>query len=187
VSKRSVIVNRELDMEQVALALARNQVGPKLPVLEVLATENVPEQLVETYLNDPTFKTKVNRMAQELIESGFGFSAKSRVLAEDLLKTTYAMARDEDIPAATRLKAIENLVSWGDLEPKKSEPGAAGKGGFTINIVVPTQIRQDAVAEAVQDTIATSQLAARAPVTIDMPADYVPDEDAGYEEDTPDE
>ena len=176
-SKRSVIVNRELDMEQVALALARNQVGPKLPVLEVMQAEGVPEQLMETYLNDATFKTKVNRMAQELTENGFGFSAKSRILAEDLLKTTYAMAKDEDIPAATRMKAIENLVSWGDLEPKKTEGGAASKGGFTINIVVPPQVRQDAVAEAVQDTIATSQLAARAPVTIDMPTDYEDDDE----------
>lgn len=168
---RSAIVYQELDQQQLALTLARNQVGAKLPVKEVLEAEGVSLDMMEKLMADRLFTADVKRMAKELTENGFGFAAKSRVLAEDLLKTTYAIATDVDVAANTRLKAVENLVKWGDLEPKTSSQATTSGPGFTIQIVVPNHLQEAAIAEGVRDTLAN-----RTPVVIDVEPETVESE-----------
>lgn len=175
-TKRTAVIVQDFDKAELALIIARNQVGEKLPVLEVLEQHDIDSSTAEQYLSDPLFVADVKRLAKQLTESGQGFEAKCRILAEDVLKTAYHIIQDADTPATTRMKGIENLVEWGGLKPK---PSAAinpnGGNGFTIQIVIPQAVQAAAIAEGVQDTI-------RTPVTIDQtnePAEA--EEDEAYE------
>lgn len=155
--RASAVVHAEIDKEQLALAIARNQVGEKLPVQEILQQQGVTEAVADKYLSDPTFVAYVKRMAKELTEAGFGFEMKSRILAEEALKTVYKIVNDPDAPDAVRMKGIENLVEWGGLKPKNTAATGANAGpGFTIQIVVPQAVREAAIAEGVQDAIKIS-------------------------------
>lgn len=151
-ARASAVVGEEIDKEQFALAIARNQVGEKLPIADVMKSQGISEHLAEQYFNDPTFVKHVKRLAQELTENGFGFEAKARVLAEDALKTVYGIVTDKDAPTAVRMKGVENLVEWGGLKPKAAggnNPNA--QAGFTIQIVIPQAVQNAAIAEGVRD------------------------------------
>jgi ribosomal protein RSM22 (predicted rRNA methylase) len=106
------------------------------PTSEIIASEGLTQTEYDQIAANPQFQRYVDTYKAELKENGFSFSAKSRVLAEDLLPSAYHMARDPDVPAAVRAKILENLVDWGDLKPKNSANVGAGPG-FSITINIP--------------------------------------------------
>ncbi len=123
-------------LRDLAMATARNNVGAQRPIAEVAAGEGITLQEYNEIARNPVFLRYVDVYTTELSENGFSFAAKSRILAEDLLPTAYHMAKDLEVPAATRLKAIENLVEWGGLKPKNTSVDT-GTGGFSITINIP--------------------------------------------------
>lgn len=129
-------ISADVFLRDLALAIARNQVGANAPEHEVLAAEGISQQEYDAIKTNPTFLGYVTAFVKELNESGFSFAAKCRILAEDLLKDSYLMAKDDDVPAAVRAKIVENLVKWGDLEPRKNVDAVAGPG-FSITINIP--------------------------------------------------
>ena len=132
--KNAVLADNTL--RDLAMAVARNNVGAMRPLQEVAASEGITLQEYSEIAKNPMFLRYVDIYSVEMQESGFSFSAKSRILAEDLLPTAYHMAKDADVPAAVRMKAIENLVEWGDLKPKASANPQSGPG-FSITINIP--------------------------------------------------
>lgn len=130
-------INADQLLRSLALSVARNNVGAQLPLYSVLASEGLVQAEYDEIAKNPQFQTYVTQYEAELKEAGFSFAAKSRVLAEDLLPTAYHMARDPDVPAATRAKMIENLVEWGDLKPKNTNLQAQGPG-FSITFNIPS-------------------------------------------------
>jgi hypothetical protein len=132
--KNAVLADNTL--RDLAMAVARNNVGAMRPLQEVAASEGITLQEYSEIAKNPMFLRYVDIYSTELQENGFSFSAKSRILAEDLLPVAYHMARDVDVPAAVRMKAIENLVEWGDLKPKAAASTQAG-AGFSITINIP--------------------------------------------------
>lgn len=129
-------ISADVFLRDLALAIARNQVGAAAPTHEVLAAEGVTQQEYDAIKSNPTFTGYVTAFVKELTESGFSFAAKCRILAEDLLADSYSMAKDPDVPAAVRAKVVENLVKWGDLEPRKNVEAVSGPG-FSITINIP--------------------------------------------------
>jgi len=124
-------------LRDLAMAVARNNVGAQRPVHEVAAGEGITMQEYTAIAQNPMFVRYVDIYTTELTENGFSFTAKSRILAEDLLPTAYHMAKDPDVPAPVRMKAIENLVEWGDLKPKNSAAAGQTAPGFSITINIP--------------------------------------------------
>jgi hypothetical protein len=120
------------------MSLARNHVGNKLPLKEVLDADMIPVDFAELALKDPIFVEKTRTYVKQLTENGFGFKEKSRVLAEDGLKIAHKILHDSVAPANVRLKALENLVEWADLSPKEVVvPVNNDKTpAFSINIVL---------------------------------------------------
>jgi hypothetical protein len=129
-------ISADVFLRDLALAIARNQVGAAAPTHEVLAAEGVTQQEYDAIKTNPTFSGYVTAYVKELTDSGFSFAAKCRVLAEELLADSYHMAKDPDVPAAVRAKVVENLVKWGDLEPRKNVEAVSGPG-FSITINIP--------------------------------------------------
>jgi hypothetical protein len=130
-------INADQVLRELALAIARNNVGAMRPIAEILAGEGLTQSEYDAISANPQFKRYVDSYTKEMQESGFSFAAKSRILAEDLLPTAYHMVRDPDTPAAVRAKIIENFVEWGDLKPKNSAISTAGPG-FSITINIPS-------------------------------------------------
>lgn len=129
-------INADHVLRSLALSVARNLVGAMRPTSEIIASEGLTQTEYDQIAANPQFQRYVDTYKAELKENGFSFSAKSRVLAEDLLPSAYHMARDPDVPAAVRAKILENLVDWGDLKPKNSANVGAGPG-FSITINIP--------------------------------------------------
>ena len=90
----------------------------------------------EYYLTDKVFAGYVKAYSTELQENGFSFSAKCRVLAEDALKSMYQIAKDDEAPAAARVKSVENLVEWAGLGKKAQNDLQTGGGGPKYQLVI---------------------------------------------------
>lgn len=130
-------------LRELALAIARNQVGAMRPTHEVIAGEGISQTEYDEIAKNPQFQRYVDSYANDLRANGFSFSAKAKVLAEDLLPTLYHMARDPDVPAAVRSKIAENFVEWADLKPKTGQIGPVG-AGFSITINLPSTAEKPA-------------------------------------------
>lgn len=130
-------------LRELALAIARNQMGANRPIHEVIAGECVTQAEYNLISANPQFQRYVDSYCNDLRETGFSFAAKAKILAEDLLVTSYHMARDPDVPAAVRAKIHENFVEWADLKPKKDQNVLAGTG-FSITINLPSTAEKPA-------------------------------------------
>ena len=131
----SAIIGDQL-LRELALAIARNQVGAMRPTHEVIAGEGITQTEYDLISQNPQFQRYVDSYCAELRDNGFSFEAKARVLAEGSLPMLYHMAHDSDTPAAVRRQIVADLVEWGKLKPKNDVSTAAGPG-FSITINIP--------------------------------------------------
>lgn len=123
-------------LRDLALAIARNQVGAMRPTHEVIAGEGITQTEYDQISTNPQFQRYVDSYCAELRDNGFSFEAKARVLAEGSLPMLYHMAHDPDTPAAVRRQVIADLVEWGKLKPKNDQNVVSGPG-FSITINLP--------------------------------------------------
>tara|TARA_R110000868_G_scaffold100451_7_gene276259 strand:- start:1339 stop:1938 length:600 start_codon:yes stop_codon:yes gene_type:complete len=121
------------NLRELALSEARNTLGPNEPLSVFLSHECLTLPEYEAIARNPQYQRYLKDFKADLTENGFSFSAKARVLAEDLLADIYRMAKDTDTPAAMRVKTLENLVDWGRLAPKVTADVASGPG-YSITI-----------------------------------------------------
>ena len=143
----------ELDM--LAFEVARNQVGMRLPVEDLLKQLDVPADTFLQYTKNPTFVSRVKAFKKEMEDNGVSFELKAKIQAEEMLKQVWDMVHDDDIPPAVRMRGIENTVRWGKLEPAKDQQSQVGTGfSITFNIPTlptpPTQMVQGVTIEATE-------------------------------------
>lgn len=121
------VTTASLDANTIAYALARNEVGERLPIRDVLTANNIDlaSPGLKTLLSSDGFKNRYASFVRELKESGESFKLKARVQAEELLATQWKIIHDPDAPHSVRMEGIKNVVEWADLKPKK----AASEGG----------------------------------------------------------
>jgi len=172
-------VQADQTLRELAMSVARNEVGANLPIDKVLLTEGLTRSEFDDIALNPQYTRYVQGYVKELSENGYSFVSKARLLAEDLLKTAYNIAKDEDAPAAARVKMIENLVDWGGAVPKAAVVLGAGQG-FSITINIPGSTPQQAALEDVTDvtdkaTLTIPSAPAKAPTTLifDEPDSYM--------------
>lgn len=128
-------IRADQNLRELALAEARNRVGPNEPIAVFIAQEALTQAEYDGIAANPQYQLYLKQFMDELKENGFSFQSKARVLAEDLLADIYRMAKDKDTPAVSRLKTLENLVEWGKLAPKVNPNETAGAGfSVTINL-----------------------------------------------------
>lgn len=161
-------------LRQLALSVARNQVGAMLPIHTVIASEGLTQTEYDEIAKNPQFRRYVDAYTKELKDNGFSIQAKSRLLAEDLLPTMYHLAKDPDAPAAARVKIFENFIELADAKPKTSLNALPGSG-FSITINIPQvgqQAPQTLVLEAETLENAQKSLQERPQITLAEPDDY---------------
>lgn len=131
-------IDADQTLRELALAVARNAVGPNNPLSTVLAGEAITQTEYDRIAVNPTFQKYVAGYTKDLTENGFSFAAKAQVLAESLLPTAYKLVNDPDVAGPARVKMLENLVEWAGLKPK-AQAAVAGSGtGFSITINIPS-------------------------------------------------
>lgn len=131
-------LSRELDLQSVALEVARNEVGMKLPMKELLPTLGLSEQQFLAISKDRLFVRQVRAFKKELEDTGMSFQMKARIQAEELLKKQWAVIHDPMTPPQVAVKAIENTVRWAGLDAKTVDASAQKGPGFNITINVPS-------------------------------------------------
>lgn len=125
-----------IDWESTAMSVARNQVGPRRPVDELITDLGLTEHEFELLCEDHLFKRKVREFAKELTENGASFALKARVQAEELLKVQYRIASDPETPTSVAVTAIANTVRWAgfDRKPDATEGDVNSRPKISINI-----------------------------------------------------
>jgi hypothetical protein len=132
------LVNREIDTSALALEIARNAVGMKLPVSELIQQLNIDQATFLQLSKDEMFTKQVRSFKKELEENGVSFQLKARIQAEEMLKRNWSLVHDRETPAAVVVKAIENTVRWAGLEQKTGAAMVAQPGaGFQIIFNIP--------------------------------------------------
>jgi len=137
----------DLDEQTLALDIARNQVGMKLPIDELLQKLNVDKTAFMQIAQSPLFKKQVKAFVKELEENGVSFQLKARIQAEEMLKKNWQIVHDPDTPATVAVKAIENTVRWAGLEAKSNTAEVTQGPGFSITINFPDQQQLTAARE----------------------------------------
>ena len=138
----------DLDEQTLALDIARNQVGMRLPIDELLQKLHVAKEDFVKLSQSDLFKKQVKAFVKELEENGVSFQLKARIQAEEMLKKNWQIVHDPDTPATVAVKAIENTVRWGGLEPTKNPTVDVAQGpGFSITINFPDQQQLSAAKE----------------------------------------
>jgi hypothetical protein len=133
------LVTREIDTEALALEVARNQVGMKLPIQQLLAQLHVDPDYFIQLSKDEVFLKQVKTFTKELKENGVSFQLKARIQAEAMLKKNWQLVHDDETPAAVAVKAIENTVRWAGLEQKTNTAvQQTNAPGFQIIFNIPT-------------------------------------------------
>ena len=169
-------INADQLLRELAISIARNQVGAMRPLHEIVAGEGLTQTEYDQIAANPQFQRYVDMYVKELKDNGFSFSAKARVLAEDLLPTLYHMAKDVEVPAAVRRQAITDIVEWAELKPKTNSVTPSGPG-FSITINLPSTAnspQQTLVLEAETPEIdeKVPVLAKKQPILLSEPEDY---------------
>jgi len=164
----------DAELRAVAMAVARNNVGARRPLQEIATSEGITSAEFDQISQNPQFKLYLEAYERDLRENGFSFSAKSKVLAEDLLPDAYFLAKDSNIPPAVRVKMIENLVEWAELKPKKDQGQLAVGSGFSITINLPDSEQKEEKIVIQHEEITDSDY--ETPKLVEKPAEIVLEE-----------
>lgn len=128
------VIEQLIDIEALALEVAKNKVGAKLPIADLLFQLDVTEEAFTLLLDNELFTRQVVYYTKELTDSGESFAMKARLIAEDLLGTQYRLLKNPDTPASVVVAGIANIVRWGGLEKKANDTDGIGANKISINI-----------------------------------------------------
>lgn len=130
------LINSELDLEALAIEVARNEAGARLPISELLAGLGIDEDWFVAVTKDPVFKKKVSKLKKQIEDDGVSFSMKAHISAEASLPTVHRIVNHPDTPPMAALKGMELLTRWASLDKTASVEGAGS--GFSLNINLTT-------------------------------------------------
>jgi hypothetical protein len=101
---------------------------------EILAFHKLTEPELVKIAADPLFQRQVQQFRDEIRDKGLGFRTKCKIMADEVLKTTWSLVHDQDTSPAVRADLIKSLVRWADLEPKDKAGIGGDVGGVKITI-----------------------------------------------------
>jgi hypothetical protein len=169
-------INADQLLRELALAIARNQVGAMRPIHEVIAGEGITQTEYDAISVNPQFQRYVDTYVKELRDNGFSIQAKAKLLLEDLLPTMYHLAKDLDQPAAARVKVFENFAELADAKPKNTAISTAGPGfSITINIPQTAQNEQKTIvleAETPEKPLEIAEIVQKTPIFLAEDENY---------------
>lgn len=113
-------------------------------------------------LKDPMFRAAI-REAKTIWKSDLNIQQRIRLkaafLVEDSLMDIFAIIKNEQMTASTKLEAFEKLMKTADMGPtsKKNDAGG-GTGHFKINIILGDSPEQKVTIDAIpQESVSTAE------------------------------
>lgn len=107
------------------------------PIPDILKRYDISPVDFKNKLKDPMFRTAI-REAKSMWKSDLNVQQRIRVkaamLVEDSLLDVFAIIKNENMPAASKLDAFEKLTKTADLTPKAGKGDGGGGSSFKINI-----------------------------------------------------
>lgn len=123
-----------INEHDLALELARNQLGMKLPVTELLDQLGIdPKYLLALSKND-AFKRMVKEYRAELEKDGEGIRLKSAVALEHSIPRLYSLVHNQDTPANVVVQGVKQLADMAEVGAKKKEQMMTAGTGFSVHI-----------------------------------------------------
>jgi len=103
---------------------------------DILASHGLSQAHYDRLITVPSFRRELAVAMREMRENGVSFSRKAAAQAESYLFNVDDIVHDMDVPASTRLAAIQSVVKWGRLEPKDEKGDNNGNNGTTVNLQI---------------------------------------------------
>lgn len=124
-----------IDRDAVAFEFAHNHCGAKDSIEVLLVNCGITAHQFAALADDALFQKKCREYVKELTENGTSFALKARIMAEELLKTNYRLAKSPTTAASVVEKLISNTVRWAGLEKRPADgPGESSGPKISINI-----------------------------------------------------
>ena len=101
---------------------------------EVKERHGLTEQDLQRVEGQVLFEKAVDSYRREIVEKNLTFRLKARVQADELLRQSYVMIHDEEVPASVRADLIKSTVKWAGLDGVSDAEKQAQTGGVSINI-----------------------------------------------------
>ena len=101
---------------------------------DIASREGLTTSEMRELLADPKIRLTLDGLRKELEERGVTFSAKCRVLADELLLEVYESARDPTERLDRKTALLEKLVDWANLKPRTDEQQGPSLPQVVINI-----------------------------------------------------
>lgn len=103
-------------------------------VTELLQNNRITEKDLTTFSNDKNFVRAVDEYREDIRDKGLAFKLKARVQAEELLRTSFLLTQDPDVPASVKADLIKATVKWAGYEtPAQTQAGPTNGVSITIN------------------------------------------------------
>ncbi len=118
---------------KIALDLAlvlESQLGT---VQDLLESNRITDRDLAEFSQDKQFLNTVEGYREEIRDKGLAFRLKARVQAEELLRTSYLLTQDPDVPASVKADLIKSTVKWAGYEVAPTAAPTTG-GGVSIQI-----------------------------------------------------
>jgi len=107
------------------------------------STYELQDHELQWIKDDPGFIVQLAAIQKELDKEGVSFRLKARLQAEELLATSWALIHSPATPATVKAGLIKDTVRWAGWDAPPQE-GGAGRGGFSVSIVLnngPAQVQ----------------------------------------------
>lgn len=82
----------------------------------------------------PSFQARLEATRKELEKEGASFKLKAQMQAEEYLKTSFALAQDQNVDPKVRLNVIESTVRWAGFDKPAGQADAGSGNGISIHI-----------------------------------------------------
>ena len=103
-------------------------------VEELLESNRLKQGDLEEFAHDKNFLRVVEDYREDIRDKGLAFKLKARVQAEELLRTSYIMTQDPDVPASVKADLIKSTVKWAGYDTPPPVQGATATGGVSVTI-----------------------------------------------------
>jgi hypothetical protein len=103
-------------------------------VEELLESNRLKKEDLEEFSADKNFLRTVDEYRGDVREKGLAFKLKARVQAEELLRTSYIMTQDPDVPASVKADLIKSTVKWAGYDAPAPVQGVNTTGGVSVTI-----------------------------------------------------
>lgn len=131
----SSLAHAPLWSDRLVFDVALRMEGSGEPLKSILDTHKITKEVLANFLDDPTFRKRLEQLRADIRENGMTFRLKAKSQAEDLLTTSWLLIHNPEVSPAVKADLIKSTVKWAGLEVKDTpEQGASGGVRITINL-----------------------------------------------------